>query len=210
MVSVVNLASPACGPGALHASLGERKRPKVATIKHPEFSGIWNRSDTFCKGPRAVSYPCRPALSSAPSHRPSASSALSSASAYGSSQLLKCEPLVANPKRRRRPSHARAISEAVSENGLSSGAIKPVETVLEGQKIFAETEERLRRLEVLVLLRRLYRDIIISERILESPIPKVAKVEDEAQQGGSREKGKDWKSKWRPGSNKVRCLLVNL
>lgn len=203
MVMVVNLASPTCGPGALHASLQERKCSKVAAIKHPQVSGIWNRADTFCERTRAVGYPCRPALSSAPSHRPSTSLALSSVSAYGSSHVLKCDALVANPKRRRRPSHTRAISEAVSENGLSTGATKGPETVLEGQKIFAETEERLRRLEVLVLLRRLYRDIIISERILESPVPKVAKVEDEAQQGGSREKGKDWKSKWRPSNQKV-------
>ncbi|KAL3690632.1 hypothetical protein R1sor_004283 [Riccia sorocarpa] len=58
-----------------------------------------------------------------------------------------------------------------------------------------EVQARLQRLEVLVLLRRLYRDVMKSERVLSTPIPRVAPTEDDEEKGDKKSKARrvsDW------------------
>ncbi|BBN13318.1 LETM1 and EF-hand domain-containing protein 1, mitochondrial [Marchantia polymorpha subsp. ruderalis] len=63
------------------------------------------------------------------------------------------------------------------------------------EEAMLETQARLQRLEVLVLLRRLYRDVMKSERVLETPIPRVAPIEDDEDTGDKKSKARrvsDW------------------
>lgn len=53
------------------------------------------------------------------------------------------------------------------------------------EEIYASVSARLRRLEVLVLLRRLYRDVTRSERVLSMPMPKIAASKDIPEAGES-------------------------
>eukprot|EP00850_Spirogloea_muscicola_P017411 SM000149S01346 [mRNA] locus=s149:244938:249784:+ [translate_table: standard] len=58
----------------------------------------------------------------------------------------------------------------------------------------AETESRLQRLEILVLLRRLYRDVVRSERVLNMPVPRVVPPEAGQPEGrpSKRNRLRDW------------------
>ncbi|KAG6541314.1 hypothetical protein Mapa_017367 [Marchantia paleacea] len=63
------------------------------------------------------------------------------------------------------------------------------------EEAMLETQARLQRLEVLVLLRRLYRDVMKSERVLSTPIPRVAPIEDNEDTGDKKSKARrvsDW------------------
>ncbi|CAM6086556.1 unnamed protein product [Calypogeia fissa] len=74
-------------------------------------------------------------------------------------------------------------------NGNSNGSKDRTE-----DEATVETQTRLQRLEVLVLLRRLYRDVMKSERVLDTPIPRVAPIE-EGEEGGTKTKVRrvsDW------------------
>jgi hypothetical protein len=192
MALVLGSAHPLCRGGALHASVVQRRQNEGSAVHRLQAINRFKAVGKDGSLARRIRCPWRPVTSASPD--------------YKSLSAPRHESVLATPSRRR-PSQACGKVKAVAENGLDGGIAKATEPTVastEGQNIYAETEARLRRLEVLVLLRRLYRDIIISERILESPIPRVAQREDDAQQTVPRDKGKDWKSKWRPKSRKVR------
>ena len=67
--------------------------------------------------------------------------------------------------------------------------------------VLAEVSERLVRLQVLVLLRRLYRDVTRSERVLSMPVPRVVSQEEEV--GGASEAA-PLAEKKRKGRKKIR------
>lgn len=70
------------------------------------------------------------------------------------------------------------------------------------EAIYSSVSARLRRLEVLVLLRRIYRDVKRSERVLSMPLPKIAASKDLPEGGeGSGDKPRV------PGPRKIRDWL---
>ncbi|KAL2623552.1 hypothetical protein R1flu_003757 [Riccia fluitans] len=61
------------------------------------------------------------------------------------------------------------------------------------EEALQEVQNRLQRLEVLVLLRRLYRDVMKSERVIATPIPRVAPTENDEEKGDKRSRRvSDW------------------
>ena len=86
-----------------------------------------------------------------------------------------------------------------SGSGVSGGSGARLEEA--SADVLAEVSERLVRLQVLVLLRRLYRDVTRSERVLSMPVPRV--VSQEEVTGGASE-AVPLAEKKRKGQKKIR------
>ncbi|CAI7765713.1 unnamed protein product [Closterium sp. NIES-53] len=91
---------------------------------------------------------------------------------------------------------ALALVEAVSRSDVSTSDAEAARDSLVSADVAAEVNERLQRLEVLMLLRRLYRDANRSERVLNMPIPVIAKKREGTQELKARRKVRRGANYW--------------
>ncbi|CAI7841262.1 unnamed protein product [Closterium sp. NIES-54] len=91
---------------------------------------------------------------------------------------------------------ALALVETVSRSDVSTSDAEAARDSLVSADVAAEVNERLQRLEVLMLLRRLYRDANRSERVLNMPIPVIAKKREGTQELKARRKVRRGANYW--------------